>query len=94
MNFFIFYRYGLSHLYFQQEKWALAEMSVKRSLTLNNQSSIAYTQLALIQQKLGHYNNALVTIDKALMCNSSNHLPKFHKALILESMGKFTVSFG
>jgi anaphase-promoting complex subunit 3 len=84
--------FGLSHLYFQQENWLKAEASVKRSLDLNSHSSIAYTQLAMIQQKQGYFTNALMTIDKALSCNTSNNLPKFHKALILESLGKFNES--
>ena len=82
----------MSHLYYQQEKWALAEMSVKRALSLNTHSSIAYTQLAMIQQRLGHSSNALMTIERAVACNSNNHLPKFHRALILESMGHCAVS--
>lgn len=70
----------------------MAETSVKRALSLNPQSSIAYTQLAMIQQKQGHQNNALLTIERAVGCNSSNHLPKFHRALILESLEQFDVS--
>lgn len=67
-------------------------MSVKRALTLNTHSSIAYTQLAMIQQRRGYSNNALMTIEIAVACNSNNHLPKFHRALILESMGQCAVS--
>lgn len=89
----VVFRYGLSHLYFQQEKWVLAEVNIKRALSLNACSSMAYTQLAMIQQKQGHHSTALCTIEKALKCNSSNYLPKYHRALILESLEQYDVSY-
>ena len=53
---------------------------------------MALTQLAMIQQKQGHHNTALCTIERAVKCNSSNYLPKYHRALILESLEQYDVS--
>ena len=82
----------MSHLYFQQEKWVLAEISIKRALSLNSCSSMAHTQLAMIQQKQGNHGLALGTIEKAVNCNNSNYLPRYHRALILESLERYNVS--
>ena len=43
-------RYGMSHVYFIQEKYRFAEVCARRALAINSSSSIAYTQLALVSQ--------------------------------------------
>ena len=81
----------MAHLYYQQEKWKMAEICSKRALSINCSSSVGYTQLALILQQQGKLKDALSTVNHAVSLNTSNNLPKFHRALIQESMGKYDV---
>ena len=70
----------------------MAEICSKRALSINYSSSVGYTQLALILQQQGKLKDALSTVNHAVSLNTSNNLPKFHRALIQESIGKYDVS--
>ncbi len=85
-------RYGLGHLFLKQEKWMLAEMYSRRAMSINPASSVVCTQLALILQQQGQLKPALQKVNHAIVLNPSNNLPKYHRALILESLERYNVS--
>lgn len=80
--------YGMAHVCYAQEKYQFAEIYAKRALDINKSSSIACTQLALAQFQQEERAKALQSLSRALAINSSNPIPRFHKAKILESMGR------
>lgn len=81
----------MGHLFLKQEKWAMAEIFSRRAMKINPTSSVVCTQLALILQQQGKLKQALITVDHAISLNPSNNLPKYHRALILESLEQYEV---
>lgn len=69
----------------------MAEISSRRALSINPFSSVAYTQLAMILQHQGKLKPALVKVEHAITLNAANSLPKYHRALILESLEQYQV---
>ena len=82
----------MGHLFLKQEKWIMAEIYSRRAISINPTSSVVCTQLALILQQQGLLKPALQKVDNAIILNPSNNLPKYHRALILESLEQYHVS--
>lgn len=81
----------MAHVYTQQEKLQMAELCSRRALSINKSSTIGRTQLAIVLQHQGRLEEALSSVNLATQINSSNHLPKFHRASILSAMGRHEV---
>ena len=69
----------------------MAEVFSRKAIRINPSSSVACTQLALILQHQGKLQPALKRVEHAISLNSANNLPKYHRALILESLEEYNV---
>jgi tetratricopeptide (TPR) repeat protein len=80
------YYLGLALKY--QGKWKEAEDWLQRSAWCLGWSSSAYYQVAEIQGRTGRFNDALISLDKALVTNTWNTRALGLKAMILLHNGK------
>lgn len=59
-------------------------------LSMHFHASLSAVHLqALYRQK--KFDSALKVLNQAIQINKSNHIPKFHKAMVLESLGRTEV---
>ncbi|GAQ84112.1 DNA-binding cell division cycle control protein [Klebsormidium nitens] len=77
--------YGLGTIYYQQEKFELAEYHFRRALSIHPGSSVLHCYLGMSLHALKRDREALQLLDAAIAKDARNPLPKFEKAAVLFS---------
>ncbi|CAH8508028.1 unnamed protein product [Heterobilharzia americana] len=79
--------FGISNVYYKQEKFDLSEIYLIRAVALFPQSHLLLTNLAALRSRLGRlddgYGSAMDLINRACKIQSNNPLARYHKASIL-----------
>lgn len=88
--------FGLSNVYYKQEKFDLAEIYLNRAVTIFPNSHLLLTNLAALRSRLGRINDgsgsAMDLLDKACSFEPNNPLARYHRASILFHLGHYSVS--
>lgn len=88
--------FGISNVYYKQEKFDLAEMHLVRAVNLFPNSHVLLTHQAALRGRLGRLDDgpgsALDLVTRACYLQPSNPLARYHRASILFHLGRFTVS--
>lgn len=88
--------FGISNVYYKQEKFDLAENYLVRAVALFPQSHLLLTHLAALRSRLGRlddgYGSAMDLISRACKIQPNNPLARYHKASILYHLGRYSVS--
>ncbi|VVA97829.1 unnamed protein product [Arabis nemorensis] len=81
--------YGLGMTYLHQEKYEFAQHQFQQALRINPRSSVimCYSGIALHESKRN--DEALKMMEKAIIADARNPLPKYYKANILISLGDY-----
>ncbi|KAG7577466.1 Tetratricopeptide repeat [Arabidopsis thaliana x Arabidopsis arenosa] len=81
--------YGLGMTYLHQEKFEFAQHQFQLALQINPRSSVimCYYGIALHESKRN--DEALMMMEKAVLTDAKNPLPKYYKATILNSLGDY-----
>ncbi|CAA0382624.1 unnamed protein product [Arabidopsis thaliana] len=81
--------YGLGMTYLRQEKFEFAQHQFQLALQINPRSSVimCYYGIALHESKRN--DEALMMMEKAVLTDAKNPLPKYYKAHILTSLGDY-----
>lgn len=80
--------YGLGSIYFQQQKYDLAEYHYKKALSINSQSSVLHCHLGKAQHENGKIQEALDTLACAFKVDPRNPQARYQRAMIWMSMDK------
>lgn len=89
LKFFPYYwRFGLGTIFSKQEQYSLAELHFKRALQINPQNSALMCHIGVVQHALKKTDQALKTLNTALINDPDNTLCKFHRASINFSIGR------
>ncbi|KAG0622299.1 hypothetical protein M758_3G088000 [Ceratodon purpureus] len=81
--------YGLGTIYFRQEKYELAEYHFRRALYVNSRSSVLHCYLGMALHALKKNSEALALLEQAIVADPKNPLPKFQRANVLMSEGRY-----
>lgn len=81
--------YGLGTIYFRQEKYELAEYHFRRALHVNSRSSVLHCYLGMALHALKKNGEALALLEQAIVADPKNPLPKFQRANVLMSEGRY-----
>lgn len=81
--------YGLGTIYFRQEKYELAEYHFRRALYVNSRSSVLHCYLGMALHALKKNGEALALLEQAIVADPKNPLPKFQRANVLMSEGRY-----
>lgn len=81
--------YGLGTIYFRQEKYELAEYHFRRALYVNSRSSVLHCYLGMALHALKKNGEALALLEQATVADPKNPLPKFQRANVLMSEGRY-----
>ncbi|ESQ48300.1 hypothetical protein EUTSA_v10021943mg [Eutrema salsugineum] len=81
--------YGLGMAYLHQEKYEFAQHQFQQALWINPRSSVimCYSGIALHESKRN--DEALKMMEKAILTDARNPLPKYYKANILANLGDY-----
>ncbi|CAH8489882.1 unnamed protein product [Schistosoma turkestanicum] len=86
--------FGISNVYYKQEKFDLAENYLVRAVALFPQSHLLLTHLAALRSRLGRlddgYGSAMDLINRACKIQPNNPLARYHKASILYHLGRYS----
>ncbi|CAH8525622.1 unnamed protein product [Schistosoma margrebowiei] len=86
--------FGISNVYYKQEKFDLAENYLVRAVALFPQSHLLLTHLAALRSRLGRlddgYGSAMDLISRACKIQPNNPLARYHKASILYHLGRYS----
>lgn len=89
VKFIIAYRrFGLGTIYSKQEQYSLAELHFKRAYLINPQNSAIMCHIGVVQHALKKTDQALKTLNTAIVNDQNNTLCKFHRASINFSIGR------
>ncbi|KYN06504.1 Cell division cycle protein 27 like protein [Cyphomyrmex costatus] len=80
--------FGLGTIFSKQEQYSLAELHFKRALQINPQNSALMCHIGVVQHALKKTDQALKTLNTALMNDPYNILCKSHRASINFSIGR------
>lgn len=75
-------------IFSKQEQYSLAELHFKRALQINPQNSALMCHIGVVQHALKKTDQALKTLNTALINDPDNTLCKFHRASINFSIGR------
>lgn len=75
-------------IFSKQEQYSLAELHFKRALQINPQNSALMCHIGVVQHALKKTDQALKTLNTALVNDPDNTLCKFHRASINFSIGR------
>lgn len=75
-------------IFSKQEQYSLAELHFKRALQINPQNSALMCHIGVVQHALKKTDQALKTLNTALINDPDNFLCKFHRASINFSIGR------
>lgn len=84
----VYWRFGLGTIFSKQEQYSLAELHFKRALQINPQNSALMCHIGVVQHALKKTDQALKTLNTALVNDPDNTLCKFHRASINFSIGR------
>ncbi|KAH8869640.1 Cell division cycle protein 27 like [Schistosoma japonicum] len=86
--------FGISNVYYKQEKFDLAENYLIRAVALFPQSHLLLTNLAALRSRLGRlddgYGSAMDLISRACKIQPNNPLARYHRASILYHLGRYS----
>nr|CAH8842638.1 unnamed protein product [Trichobilharzia regenti] len=86
--------FGISNVYYKQEKFELAETYLIRAVALFPQSHLLLANLAALRSRLGRlddgYGSAMDLISRACKIQPNNPLARYHKASILYHLGRYS----
>ncbi|KAF5400539.1 Anaphase-promoting complex subunit 3 [Paragonimus heterotremus] len=86
--------FGMSNVYYKQEKFELAEMHLSRAVELFPHSHLLLTNLGALRGRLGHLDDgpecALALVTKACKIQPNNPLARYHRSSILFHLGRYT----
>ncbi|DBA97960.1 TPA: Cell division cycle protein 27 [Trebouxia sp. C0006] len=81
--------YGVGQIYFRQEKYEMAEYHFRRSLLINQRSSVLRCYVGVALHKIGRAADALEQLQSAIDADPKNPLAKFEKAAVLMSQEQY-----
>ncbi|KFK38984.1 hypothetical protein AALP_AA3G185000 [Arabis alpina] len=81
--------YGLGMAYLHQEKYEFAQHQFQQALRINPRSSVIMCYSGIALQKSKRNDEALKMIEKAIIADVRNPLPKYYKANILISLSDY-----
>lgn len=81
--------HGLGMIYLRQERFAFAEHHFRMAYQINPCSSVIMSYLGTALHALKRTEEALETMDKAILADKKNPLPMYQKATILMSLEKY-----
>lgn len=87
-NVNLHFRFGLGTIFSKQEQYSLAELHFKRALQINPQNSAIMCHIGVVQHALKKTDQALRTLNTAIINDPNNTLCKFHRATINFSIGR------
>ncbi|KAK9014039.1 hypothetical protein V6N11_005212 [Hibiscus sabdariffa] len=80
--------YGLGMIYLHKEKFEFAEHHFRQAYHINPFSSVIMYYLGTTLEALKRSGEALEMMEKAIVMNNKNPLPKYSKAKLLVTLGK------
>ncbi|XP_032689965.1 cell division cycle protein 27 homolog [Odontomachus brunneus] len=80
--------FGLGTIYSKQEQYILAELHFKRAYKINPHNSAIMCHIGVVQHALKKTEQALKTLNTAIVNDPDNTLCKFHRASINFSIGR------
>ncbi|KAK8305477.1 hypothetical protein V6Z12_D03G065500 [Gossypium hirsutum] len=80
--------YGLGMIYLRQEKFEFAEHHFRQAYQINPLSSVIMYYLGTTLEALKRSEEALEMMEKAIVIDNKNPLPKYSKAKLLVTLGK------
>lgn len=80
--------YGLGMIYLCQEKFEFAEHHFRQAYQINPLSSVIMYYLGTTLEALKRSEEALEMMEKAIVIDNKNPLPKYSKAKLLVTLGK------
>ncbi|EOY26904.1 CDC27 family protein, putative [Theobroma cacao] len=80
--------YGLGMIYLRQEKFEFAEHHFRQAYQINPYSSVIMYYLGTTLESLKRSEEALEMMEKAIVTDNKNPLPKYNKAKMLVTLGK------
>ncbi|XP_039053686.1 cell division cycle protein 27 homolog B-like [Hibiscus syriacus] len=80
--------YGLGVIYLHQEKFEFAEHHFRQAYHINPFSSVIMYYLGTTLEALKRSGEALEMVEKAIVTDKKNPLPKYSKAKLLVTLGK------
>lgn len=85
--------FGMSNVYYKQEKFELAETHLTRAVALFPHSHLLLTNLGALRGRLGHLDDgpdsALALVTKACKLQPNNPLARYHRSSILFHLGRY-----
>lgn len=87
--------FGISNVYYKQEKFELAEAHLARAVALFSHSPLLLTNLGALRGRLGRLDDgpgsALHLVTLACKLQPKNPLARYHRASILFHLGRYKV---
>ncbi|CAH8612319.1 unnamed protein product [Dicrocoelium dendriticum] len=85
--------FGISNVYYKQEKFELAETHLTRAVALFPHSHLLLANLGALRGRLGHLDDgpdsALALVTKACKLQPNNPLARYHRSSILFHLGRY-----